>query len=309
MTGLWRYINIHVKELNLETVLPSGQSFKWKQTNDEWIAVMRDKLIILRQESERIGYRCIRSDTEEESEPYSPDTEEMLHDYFNSSIKLSELYADISERDEVFAKVVPLHPGIRILRQDPWETLISFICSSNNNIKRIMGMIDSLCTSYGSYIASYQNTGYYTFPRPIDLCHPSTVKRLRDLGFGYRAPYIHQTALKVQGWQDSGHSLEELRGRPYEEVRKFLLQFHGVGPKVADCVALMGFDCHCSVPIDTHIWNIVQKKYAMKSKIKLPKSNALSRNTYDAMSNYLRGLWGEYAGWAQAVIFISELKK
>jgi N-glycosylase/DNA lyase len=183
------------------------------------------------------------------------DIEKVIKDYFNTSIKLSKLYREFGARDRYFQTIAPLFGGIRILRQDPWETLCSFICSSNNSIKRITQMvttsfqhifitllislmqIENICLTFGTYVASYNGVAFYTFPRPGDLCTSSAVvQRLHELGFGYRAAYVYKTALQVHEWELLGHELSELRGRSYQEVREFLLGYPGVGPKVADCV-------------------------------------------------------------------------
>ncbi|KAK9387585.1 DNA glycosylase [Lipomyces mesembrius] len=305
----WNRIKIPVKEICLDVVLPSGQSFRWKKHGQEWISVLNELIIILRQEEDYILYRTVTSQTK--AELTAPmDIENVVNDYFNTSIKLSKLYREFGARDRYFQTIAPLFGGIRILRQDPWETLCSFICSSNNSIKRITQMIENICLTFGTYVATYNGVAFYTFPRPSDLCTSSAVvQRLRELGFGYRAAYVYKTALQVHEWELLGHELLELRASSYQEVREFLLGFPGVGPKVADCVCLMAFDCHSSVPIDTHMWNIVQKRYAKGAKIRPSKSKALSKATYDDISSHLRELWGDYAGWAQSVLFISELRK
>ncbi|KAK9469083.1 DNA glycosylase [Lipomyces arxii] len=304
---VWAHLAVPVKEVSLDVILPSGQAFRWKKHHDEWVSVLKDLVIVLRQDDNQISYRALASN----NLPV-PDSilEPVLSDYFNLSIKLSRLYREFGVRDSYFKKISPSYTGIRILRQDPWETLVTFICSSNNNIKRITQMIDNLCRTYGEYITTYNNIEYYTFPRPVSLCTSTCVQTLRDLGFGYRAAYIYKTALQVNEWESAGNSLSQLRGQPYEQVREFLLGFKGVGPKVADCVSLMAFDCHSCVPIDTHIWNIVQKRYATTAQLRASaKSKTMSKIMYDTLSQHLRKLWGHYAGWAQAVIFISELRK
>ncbi|KAK9245281.1 DNA glycosylase [Lipomyces tetrasporus] len=305
----WSQLKIPIKEISLDIILPSGQSFRWRKHGDEWVSVLNELIVILRQEEDHILYRSIPSQAR--ATLTTPiDVEHVLQDYFNASIKLSKLYREFGARDRYFKTIAPLFSGIRILRQDPWETLCSFICSTNNSIKRITQMIDNICLTFGTYVATYDGVAYYTFPRPEDLCASSSVvQKLRELGFGYRAPYVYKTALQVHEWELLGHELSELRGSSYEKVREFLMELPGVGPKVADCVCLMAFDCHSSVPIDTHMWNIVQRRYAKDAKIRPSKSKTLSKSTYDDISSHLRGLWGDYAGWAQSVLFISELRK
>jgi N-glycosylase/DNA lyase len=153
-----------------------------------------------------------------------------------------------------------------MLRQDPWENLVSFICSSNNNISRISGMVQGLCTEWGTPLGSVdipspvdpedgmpleeKTVAYYDFPPPEKLCGDEVEGRLRKLGFGYRAGYIVETARMVN--EKGLDWLVELRERPYQEVKEELVKLKGVGPKVADCVALMSLDKKGAVPVDTH---------------------------------------------------------
>lgn len=149
-----------------------------------------------------------------------------------------------------------------MLRQDPTETLFSFICSSNNNIERISGMVEKLCVTYGEYILEFDGRQYYTFPVPHVLAAEGVEDKLRKLGFGYRAKYIHQTAKvlasKPDGW------LDELRKAPYREAHAELLTLPGVGAKVADCICLMSLDKMDAIPVDTHMWQIAARDYKLK---------------------------------------------
>lgn len=237
--------------------------------------------------------------------------------------------------------------GIRILHQDPWENLVSFICSSNNNIKRISQMVDNLCTHFGNHLGTYNDVEYYDFPTPLQLSGPNTETKLRDLGFGYRAKYIHTTAQMVANAQnlldlelidatmlaksknskkkkepedlsgmsdetcDKGLSyLASLRQLPYEKAHLALLQFSGVGPKVADCVCLMSLEKHDCVPVDTHVWQIAQRDYKFRkgSGSKKGKDLQPTKTDYDAVATFFKDLWGEYAGWAHTVLFAADLK-
>ncbi|KAK7207713.1 mitochondrial glycosylase/lyase [Myxozyma melibiosi] len=326
MSTAWRQLRMSGKEVSLDWILPSGQSFRWKREGEEWVSVIQDAVIILRNDpsTDNITYctldprspeTTIKHESKPAQIPPSPpkspppayEIDSAVHDYFNSSIKLASLYREFGARDKYFKQIADRFVGIRMLRQDPWECLCSFICSSNNSIKRITQMIDNLCATYGTYIATYKDIDYYTFPRPSTLASsPNCAAKLRELGFGYRADYVYKTAKAVADWEAQGNQLSDMRGKPYDDVREFLLQFTGVGPKVADCVALMSFDCHESVPIDTHVFNIVKRRYSPKTKM---VSKTMSKVVYDELSLYLRDLWGPYAGWAQAVIFISELNR
>jgi N-glycosylase/DNA lyase len=209
------------------------------------------------------------------------------------------------------------------LRQDAWEALIGFICSSNNNISRISGMVHNLCLHYGPYVAHIDDVPYHDFPTPDSLSGPEVEAHLAKLGFGYRAKYIAKTARMVQEkglkWLDdlsnpecpqfgtpdkpAGELLEGGR-EGYRKAHEELLALHGVGPKVADCVCLFGLGWSESVPVDTHVWQIAQKDY----KFGKGKHSSLTAATYIAIGNLFRRLWGKEAGWAHSVLFTADLK-
>lgn len=302
-------------------------------------------------------------------------TTRLLIAYLNLSTPLSDLYDAWSSADPNFAAKAPAFAGVRILRQDAWEALICFICSSNNNISRIMLMIRRLCERYGNFLgcipagapagpsksdssdlasikAKVEEEGapgdeqaipFFDFPTPAALAIPTLEAELRALGFGYRARYIAATARMVLAKQ-AGHSgswLEELRnpaqpslfsavraaapeslsdpsprvlplnfvgraGRPaYRNALEEVMAFSGVGPKVADCVALMGLGWGEAVPIDTHVWQIAVRDYKFKGGA---KGQAMNKVIYEAVSGRFRELWGEYAGWAHSVLFAADLK-
>lgn len=209
-----------------------------------------------------------------------------------------------SEKDPHFKKIAATDfHGIRILRQDPWENLCSFICSTNNNIKRISQMVENLCLHFGDYISDHDGIKYYDFPTPVQLSDPSVEAKLRQLGFGYRAKYIQKTAQMISEHPEGVASLIKLREIPYQDAHKSLLQYVGVGPKVADCVCLMSLDKHDCVPVDTHVWQIAQRDYKFGRNYK-----TLTKTAYEAVGDFFRNTWGEYAGWAHSVLFAADLR-
>ncbi|KAK5103774.1 8-oxoguanine glycosylase ogg1 [Lithohypha guttulata] len=329
----WASLPVPLTELCLATTLRCGQSFRWKQCEDQsWTCVLRGRILQLDQNDTHLRYRSIWSCPE--SAPLTPppsvspdeieDSKELLHHYLNLSPNLEELYRQWSESDQNFRKKAPKFTGIRILRQDAWEALICFICSSNNNIIRIAQMVDKLCTHYGKYITTWDGRAYYDFPGPKALVGSKVESHLRELGFGYRAKYIAQTARivgndKEEGWLDSLRNPEspvygQLAGpagdmKPegrdgYRDAHLKLLELQGVGPKVADCVCLMGLGWGEAVPIDTHVWHIAVRDY----KFGRGKHTSLTKATYDAVANHFRKIWGEEAGWAHSVLFTADLK-
>ena len=266
------------------------------------------------------------------------DTVELLRHYLSLKLDLQSLYEQWSQADPNFRKKAPSFTGVRILSQDPWEALIGFICSSNNNISRISQMVcrsktsldlfpcshtrqvHKLCQHYGPLIGHVHDEPFHDFPSPEALTGPKVESHLRELGFGYRARYIAETARLVanerpKGWLESlanpehpsyQSSQESDSGSEatYKEAHEQLLELAGVGPKVADCVCLMGLGWGEAVPVDTHVWQIAQRDY----KFGKVKTKTFNKVMYDAVGDHFRGLWGSYAGWAHSVLFTADLK-
>ncbi|KAL9612570.1 MAG: hypothetical protein Q9167_002820 [Letrouitia subvulpina] len=343
----WRQIPINLTELCLDTTLRCGQSFRWKKHDDIWSCALHGRILSLRQDSTYLHYRATFPDASitPRTLPSSiatsgvdqslevRDTEALVYHYLNLDSNLTTLYEQWSEADANFKKKAPRFAGVRILKQDAWEALIGFICSSNNNISRISQMagppqsykhMQKLCLHYGPLIGHIDSQPFHDLPSSSALTDPKVEAHLRQLGFGYRAKYIHQTAVIVsqdheEGWLDSlrnpespimGHEISPAgnmlpRGREgYRLAHEELLSLQGVGPKVADCVCLMGLGWGEAVPVDTHVWQIAQRDYRFGKG----KHSSLTKATYDAVGDHFRRLWGKEAGWAHSVLFTADLR-
>lgn len=331
----WSKLPTTLTELCLATTLRCGQSFRWRQLDDQtWACVSRGRILQLDQDDTHLRYRSIWPVPAPDPDALTPpaslppedvdDSRELLRHYLNLEPNLSQLYSQWSGNDANFKKKASRFTGVRILRQEAWEALIGFICSSNNNIIRISQMVDKLCTYYGTYVATWQGRQYFDFPTPSALTKPGVESHLRELGFGYRARYIAQTAQmianeKEPGWLDGLRNPESpvfgQKAKPggemkpegrdgYRQAHEKLLELQGVGPKVADCVCLMGLGWGEAVPVDTHVWQIAQRDY----KFGKGKHASLTKVTYDAVATNFRKLWGQEAGWAHSVLFTADLK-
>ncbi|KAK9763931.1 8-oxoguanine glycosylase ogg1 [Basidiobolus ranarum] len=295
----WNSIKVHSTELHLDTTLNSGQTFRWKKTGEtEWSNVLNNTLVTLRQTEDSLEY-CTYSEKVD-------GLEELLTDYFQLKVDLDQCYKRWNSVDENFANKSEHFLGIRILRQDPVENLISFICSSNNNIKRISQMVEKLCVKYGDYVGKIGEESFFTFPELEKLKDNEVELELRKLGFGYRAKFIRGTANHlVVNHSDPRSWLLSLRDIPYSEVHAELMKLPGVGAKVADCVCLMSLDKHEAIPVDTHVWQIAKRDYGFLDG-KPVKS--LTPKIYTEVGNHFRDLFGEYSGWAHSVLFTADLK-
>ncbi|ORY66465.1 DNA glycosylase [Pseudomassariella vexata] len=324
----WRKLPVSLTELCIETTLRCGQSFRWRKLGDEWHMSLYGRILSLKQDSTHLHYKAtwpaatstpFTTSTSAKEETVVDDTEELVKHYFSLKHNAAALYNQWSQSDPNFRKKAPKFTGIRILSQDAWETLIGFICSSNNNISRISQMIHKLCENYGPLIGNIGDEAFHEFPTPEALKGKEVDAHLRDLAFGYRAKYIAETARIVSeerptdwlesltnpnnpGW-GTGHRSGLLRAN-YKEAHEQLLQLVGVGPKVADCVCLMGLSWGEAVPVDTHIWQIAQRDYSFARV----KSSSLSKSMYHSIGDHFRRIWGDQAGWAQSVLFTANLK-
>lgn len=424
----------------------SSSSQAWDE-QIEWSLCLADRVVLLRQD-EHCGFLYHRtllppspSIDGNHAAAVNKETERWLNDYLNLDVPLEALYAEWEAKDPVFVRFATRFTGLRMLRQDPWECLCAFVCSSNNNIARIGQMVQNLCTHFSPALLEHSypapptsleaeirgkledgsgmspskqqdveqgevKIAFHPFPPPEALAKPGVEEKLRELGFGYRAKYLAKTAqmlcekhgqkhtagglngvdkvaqhLNESHWlygikaedddklepgqlsslsvpatngaakdeeqaEDSPRSkkrvrrtssrssrnsstasttnrtsstassassvapedaaeptfesvrsyLQHLRTIPYHSARQELIQFPGVGPKVADCILLMSLDQASSIPVDRHVFQFAEKWYRLRTK------------KYEEIAGYFRQLWGEYAGWAHSVLFTADLR-
>ncbi|KAJ8078900.1 8-oxoguanine glycosylase ogg1 [Marasmius tenuissimus] len=313
----FKALPLSILQLSLSAVLKCGQSFRWHCFSEpqEYRLCLLDRVVCLRQTPTSLLYRTFFPDPQPFGDQIivkDAETLVWLKDYFQLDIDLLRLYDEWSLRDKVFMNVKDRFSGIRMLRQDPWENLISFICSSNNNISRISKMVQNLCKEFSSPLINIQDPGsttstnYHAFPPPSVLADPDVASKLRSLGFGYRAEFIQKTARMLFDAHGDGAEtwLVKLREASTEEARAELLKLMGVGRKVADCILLMSLDKKEVIPCDTHVHQIAVKHYGVKSSGK----STMSPKLYEEINTKLVNVWGPYAGWAHSVLFTSDLK-
>ncbi|KAI8912538.1 DNA glycosylase [Gorgonomyces haynaldii] len=272
------------EELCLRT-LQIGQAFRWRQIGQEWVCAF-DQLVILKEQDNQVYY-------------LDNGAKDFVEDYFQVKESYTLLKKEWSKDKNFRIKCQDLE-GIRVLRQPQLENIFSFICSANNNIPRITMMVENLCREYGPLVGSYEGEDFYGFPPLEKLAQDGVEERLRELGFGYRAKYIHKTAQMLLEKDDKW--LPSLREMPYEECKQQLLELSGVGPKVADCICLMSMDKPQALPVDTHVWTIATRDYNITSKHK-----SLTQKTYDAIGKRFLEIFGPKCGWAHTILFAAEL--
>lgn len=253
-----------ITSFNLEQTLECGQCFRWNKTSENtYHGVAYSKALDISQIDDTvILHNCSKSDFEN-----------IWYDYFDLGTDYDTIRKQLAKVHPTLDEAQKYAPGIRILKQEPWEALCSFIISQNNNIPRIKGIINRLCESFGDKVSEYD----YSFPTPQDLDNLS-VDDLAPLKSGFRAKYIIDACNKINSKEIN---LDEISAMPIEQAKQELMIIKGVGPKVADCTMLYGMSKKDCFPID--VW--IKKAMAVLFPELTPKS------------------FGEYAGIAQQYIF------
>ena len=225
--AIWKRLPLEEDVLNLGVTLVCGQAFRWKKINNEkWRGVLSSKVWTFKHTSDGIFYQVNSPSALPEPEN-TEQNEKILNDYFRLNIDLNSLYEQWGSKDANFKQVASKIFGFRLLRQDPVENLFSFICSSNNNIERISSMVEALCVKYGDVIAEVNGVVYHDFPSIATLAEPHVEQELRELKFGYRAKFIHETA-KILLTKCDVNWLISLRDIPYEEAHAGIIFLMGL---------------------------------------------------------------------------------
>lgn len=229
--------------------------------------------------------------------------EQLLRIYFRLDVNLDECYQQWIKCHTHFENSAGQFYAVRQLDQDPVENVISFICSQNNNISRISGLVEKICSQYGEKICDFQGAAYYNFPSVSALAPPEVEANLRQLSFGYRAKYIQKSAQEILAKGDL-RWFQQLQQLDYKEAHKELVTLPGIGPKVADCICLMSLNHLQAIPVDTHVFQIAKNYLPYLEKCKI-----ITGKMYGDIGDKFREIYGPLAGWAQTVLFCADLKQ
>ena len=279
-----KYVLENAKSFNIRDIFECGQCFRWnKQEDGSYTGIWKENVLNISQENHKIIFKgiCQNGDIEKE-----------VKEYFDLERNYEEIKDKLAKIDENMKSSIKYGEGIRILNQDLWETIISFIISANNNIPRIKGIIERLSKKYGKEI-KWNNESYYTFPTAEELKNV-TVEEYRDLGLGFRDIRLYETTKMINEKQID---LEKLKQNPNtQEVRDKLLTLSGVGPKVADCILLFStlkrFDVF---PIDVWVRRVMNELY-----IKKEDETKVSKKEIEKLA---QEKFGNLAGMAQQYLF------
>lgn len=276
-----KFILKNQNSFELKDIFECGQCFRWNEQNDgSYTGVVNKSIINVKKEDENIIFtgKC------------HGDIKKIVEYYFDLNIDYEKIKRKLSNMDQYLKTSIEYGNGIRILNQDLWETIISFIISANNNIPRIKGIIERLSKKYGNEI-EWNGQKYYTFPTPEQL-ENVTVEEYRKLGLGFRDIRLYETTKMILNKEVD---LEKLKNNSNtQEVRDELLKLSGVGPKVADCILLFSelkrFDVF---PIDVWVRRVMNDLYikeADEAKVSKKKIEELA----DEKFGNLKGLAQQY---------------
>ncbi|WP_101477191.1 DNA-3-methyladenine glycosylase family protein [Candidatus Nitrosotalea bavarica] len=267
--------------IDIETTINSGQVFLWNKIKDQWIGIDGQDILILNQS------------------PFSArSSSNNMDNFLRSGDNLEKILLNIS-KDKMVGNAVKQSPGLRLIRQDPFQCYVSFICSSNSSIQNIKSMLENLCKKFG---AKQEFDGYElrTFPKAEILAN-ATMKDLVDCKLGFRAKYVKEAAQAVNS---DKIDFAWLKKTDYHTAVESLKKIRGIGNKVADCIALFSLDKMEAFPIDRWTQRILLKYY--KKFFDNISEKPVTEKKYEKLHEEIVEYFGPYAGYAQQFLFKME---
>ena len=273
----------NIDSFKLTDIFECGQCFRWNlQEDGSYLGVFGENVLQIKQEKESIIIEGI----------CKHDIKKTVEKYFDLKRDYKQIKERLAKIDKNMAISIQYGQGIRLLNQDLWETILSFIISANNNIPRIKGILERLSQTYGNRI-TWRGKNYYTFPTAEQL-KDVTIKEFRNLGLGFRDKRLYETTQMIVNQQVNLHAMQQ---NPNTfQVREQLLTLSGVGPKVADCILLFSTLKRLEVfPIDVWVRRVMNDLY-----IQAPNEDKVSKRQIERMATEK---FGDLAGLAQQYLF------
>ncbi|MDR2846285.1 MAG: hypothetical protein LBV63_03285 [Candidatus Methanoplasma sp.] len=261
---------MHVElDVSLDPTLGCGQAHRWRKEGSVWKGVVGHDIISLTQTDR--GFECEGCSDRKK-----------MHDYFRGDDDLDRIVSKISEADPYVAGLSAACPGMRILQQDRWECLATYLLATNVNVKRIAKMVESVCDTFGKDLG-----GRCAFPTPKEILNKRDEVGICKLGF--REGRFIELAERAESGEVDPDAIAELG---YDECVASLMDIKGVGPKVADCVALFAYGHMNAFPVDARIASCLENIYGVTGN-------------YKKMAAFGRDKFGDYAGYAQEFLYHS----
>ena len=278
-------ILLRVRDYDLAATLDSGQAFRWREDGSNWVGVIGKHWVRLTQTRDGI-----RAETAMPQKDW-----QWLRDYLQTEVNLAAVLKTFPD-DKPMQAAVAACRGLRVLRQDPWECLASFILSSTKQIVQIRQIIALLCERFGEPINAIGGALGTARPTSLQFSFPTaerlastTEAELRSCKMGFRAPHLLAAARRIA---DGKFDLERLRHLPLTEARAELVKLHGVGDKIADCVLLFAYGFDAAFPVDVWVGRALRELY-------FPRHHVTARRLHHFAATH----FGPHAGYAQQYLF------
>ncbi len=277
-----KYVIENSTSFELKDIFECGQCFRWnKEENGSYTGVFGKNVLNVKKEENKIIFEGI----------VNGDIKEVVTYYFDLDTDYDKIKKELSKIDEHLKQSTAFGKGIRILRQDLWETIISFIISANNNIPRIKGIIERISKKYGEEL-EFRGNKYYTFP-DMNSLKKASVEDLRKLGLGFRDKRIYET---TKMFLNKEITLAELENeKDTKTLRDKLMTLSGVGGKVADCIMLFSLRRFEVFPVDVWVRRVMNELYL--------KEEDETRISKEVLQKLAKEKYGEMAGLAQQYLF------
>lgn len=266
---------LDLQNYNLELTLIGGQSFTWDKVENKYIGTYKDNLIIIEPKDNHIYWEIL------------PNNDiNILIDYLNINLDYESI-VNIIKKDEFIINAIEQNNGIRILKQDFQTVLMNFILSSHKSVKGVRKLVKDISKKYGKKLESIYGT-FYSFPS-AEVISKLTEKELREIGAGFRAPYLKEAAEKLVNDKDFIRNIEP---KTTDEVKQYLLSFKGIGEKIADCILVFGLNRFDVTPLDIWGKRVLVQFYNLNPKLK-----------YSEMSEWYSNYFGENTAIAGQFLF------
>lgn len=266
--------------INVDDTINSGQVFLWEKHDKTWYGVNGNDVL------------AVSSDPFEISS-YS----KKEYDFFRNDDELEKILRDIT-KDDIVRSAVNQFPGLRLLRQDPFQCYISFIVSANSSIQNIKNMLQKICRKFGQKVRFNKNY-FYLFPDPKKIA-TATKYELQSCGLGYRTSAVKKAAQAVVSEEID---FDFLKKSDYHTAKEALLKVFGIGNKVADCILLFSLEKLDSFPLDRWMLRVLQKYYSDKFELDM---KTLTEKRYEDLHKEIVKYFGIYAGYSQQFLFKME---
>ena len=270
-----------LRKIDLDTTINSGQVFLWDKIDDAWYGANGSEILKVTQDPFKIT-----------------SSEKKTSDFFRQDDNMQKILRSI-RRDDLVKDAVLRFPGLRLLRQDPFQCYISFICSSNASILNIKQMLKKISRKFGRRI-NFDGHEFHTFPVPEKLAN-SNITELLSCGLGFRAKYVNKASRDIVSGRIDFNYLKKIN---YKTAKDVLLEVYGIGNKIADCILLFSLEKVEAFPIDRWTLRILRKYYSDIFDESISRS--ITKKRYEAIHEKIIEYFGPFAGYSQQFLFKME---